>query len=103
MSLDRTQPVKAARQNLGEVEPYDHGPARQIALWHEAPDAAVSGVVSVVAHHEIVPLGNDTPHPVGEPSTVFQMRKDFRKVKGWRSIIVQGEVGLVAQGLLKSA
>ncbi len=45
---------RADTSKVTEIHPDKEGPADEIALWHEAPEARIERIFTVIAHHEVV-------------------------------------------------
>ena len=61
--------------DVAEVHPDEEGPADDVLVGNEAPEARVLGIVAVVAHHEVVSCGNLAGDPFGGVTTVFRSRE----------------------------
>src|SRR5690606_5528301 len=66
---------RADALEITEIHPHEKGLADDVALRHEAPVARVQRVVPVVAHHEIVPLGNLAHHAFDTVAAVVAIGK----------------------------
>src|SRR6185295_15465829 len=72
---------------LVEIEPDEKRLPDDILVRHEAPYAAVRGVVAIVAHHEVVPRRHGADHALGIVVAIFVKREHpGERWKGCRSV-----------------
>ena len=81
---------------FSEAPPYDEGPPPQLLDGHEAPVAAVGGVVAVVAHGEDATLGHRDGTQVVLESVGLRMslhvRLGYLRIQEWPN--TQARVGI---------
>src|SRR3989442_14801505 len=65
------QSIPADAQRVrGDAHVDEEGPPHDVVARQEAPEAAVIGLVAVVAHHEVVRRGDDDRPPIVRGRTV---------------------------------